>query len=968
MARERVPVLGRDEQRATLDRAAEFGTGNGALLVVRGRAGEGKTALLNAVTSDWRRDGLEIISLSAARHPDTSLVDALLDAVRRYVDRGLDPDLLEAVAEATSRRQLIAEDPQRHLLAMAHELSRAVIRIARRRRTAVIVEDVDRTEPLVAVALCALVQALRAGGCLVVVSARPQTRPSPVPAQLVDLADEIVELAPLPADDARALLSKWGAATGRAALDSLTIDALRTGLGPLYGNPGTLLSTVRALHEQGRLVVVDGHYCLSSSDEPIALPEDHELVRALCDSGDSPHGLAAILATWDPVSVDDLAVVIETVAEDLESTGRMLDELVADGILRVDEQSRLWFAVPALAVTVRQAIDPDLLRTVHAALAQRMLSHVESGAAVDRALLANHLARAGAEPDSPLCADILIDEADRIADCDAARAATWYRGALRRLPHSDPRWPRLVRTLLRLRMALGQYRELAADVGLVTPPVLAATSDDDRAERERMALLVEIGTCWLSALMHEERPAEIRDSIGMFDALGGASGFDADIRRFLSAMFGGRVREAATIINTVFGRWHREAPQPDRRIVDLGEVLVLLNALSGNHQDFQQAWSAWHQPDDPPREVDQEQLREAGALSDYATALELILGEDYGRPGGGSLLGYQQVLRAYHAGDWDNALSVARRIEADHRDGHGGTARHLARVFAAEICCTRGDFQRAAGWLDRIPRAMAGGHLVSWARCGLLYHLGHPEDALRVGWRDYLRHRERGALAGLERLLTRLIRYAWRETDRSLANRLLAELEALDDQLRSSSSREAVLFMQALLDRDREQALQALELTRRRGDLPRAAMGYLLVGDLSADPQPWHQEYYELANRFGCTRGRGPLYDLMRERGVPLPRSRTRQTSFSSTEMRIIDLVSDGFTNRRIAALIGVSEKTVESHLTRLFARTGCRSRLELAAAQLEGRLAATAEDLPHQRQRRGEVLRATAPQGMTQR
>jgi DNA-binding NarL/FixJ family response regulator len=34
-----------------------------------------------------------------------------------------------------------------------------------------------------------------------------------------------------------------------------------------------------------------------------------------------------------------------------------------------------------------------------------------------------------------------------------------------------------------------------------------------------------------------------------------------------------------------------------------------------------------------------------------------------------------------------------------------------------------------------------------------------------------------------------------------------------------------------------------------------------------------------------------------------------------------------------------VSEKTVENRLTRLFARTGCRSRVELATASLEGRL-----------------------------
>ncbi|MFD4814841.1 hypothetical protein, partial [Streptomyces sp. NPDC058418] len=37
---------------------------------------------------------------------------------------------------------------------------------------------------------------------------------------------------------------------------------------------------------------------------------------------------------------------------------------------------------------------------------------------------------------------------------------------------------------------------------------------------------------------------------------------------------------------------------------------------------------------------------------------------------------------------------------------------------------------------------------------------------------------------------------------------------------------------------------------------------------------------------------------------------------------------------------LACSEKTVEQRLTRLFRRTGCRSRVELAAAWLDGSLA----------------------------
>ncbi|MCA1227051.1 response regulator transcription factor [Saccharopolyspora sp. 6M] len=78
----------------------------------------------------------------------------------------------------------------------------------------------------------------------------------------------------------------------------------------------------------------------------------------------------------------------------------------------------------------------------------------------------------------------------------------------------------------------------------------------------------------------------------------------------------------------------------------------------------------------------------------------------------------------------------------------------------------------------------------------------------------------------------------------------------------------------------------------------------------------------------------------MRRRGIAPPRTRSKQQLISSTESRIVRLVSDGYTNRQIAMAIQVSEKTVESRLTRLFARTGCRSRVELATASLEGRLA----------------------------
>lgn len=56
----------------------------------------------------------------------------------------------------------------------------------------------------------------------------------------------------------------------------------------------------------------------------------------------------------------------------------------------------------------------------------------------------------------------------------------------------------------------------------------------------------------------------------------------------------------------------------------------------------------------------------------------------------------------------------------------------------------------------------------------------------------------------------------------------------------------------------------------------------------------------------------------------------------SEREIQVIALVAGGATNAEVAARLGLSEKTVESHLRRLFDRYGVLSRTELAVLALE--------------------------------
>ncbi|MCO1580399.1 hypothetical protein M8C13_32060 [Crossiella sp. SN42] len=99
----------------------------------------------------------------------------------------------------------------------------------------------------------------------------------------------------------------------------------------------------------------------------------------------------------------------------------------------------------------------------------------------------------------------------------------------------------------------------------------------------------------------------------------------------------------------------------------------------------------------------------------------------------------------------------------------------------------------------------------------------------------------------------------------------------------------------------------------------------LIAAQVAEEPRPWLQEAYEIVRRLGGDLLRMRIKARLREFGVTPPRRRDTAPELSDVEL--------------IAGAMRVSEKTVESYLTRLFAKTGCGCRLDLATASIEGRL-----------------------------
>jgi len=62
---------------------------------------------------------------------------------------------------------------------------------------------------------------------------------------------------------------------------------------------------------------------------------------------------------------------------------------------------------------------------------------------------------------------------------------------------------------------------------------------------------------------------------------------------------------------------------------------------------------------------------------------------------------------------------------------------------------------------------------------------------------------------------------------------------------------------------------------------------------------------------------------------------RLKTERFSPREAQILHLIADGSTDKEVAATLGISLKTVGTHLGRIYRRLGIRSRTEAVVALL---------------------------------
>ncbi|GAB3733856.1 hypothetical protein GCM10027598_58840 [Amycolatopsis oliviviridis] len=837
--------------------------------LVYGLPGSGKSALLaNAAHVIGERGNPVLAVPSRSDRPDWDLfgVTEVLAAVRdRYEDFVADTRLPETI-ETVSR--LCAEDaysdPWKRFC-LLHALGTLFTQLSRTGRVTIVLDDVDRLPDPVP-----MVASIHRAGHAVIAACR--TTSAECPDLLDGTETHTVELGPLTLEDTSLLLRR----RLNAPVSPIAEQALRTALGPLWGNPAAVLSTAAELRESGRFEVVHGLVCLRAKEKPITLPVGHSYFANLVPFGDVGRRLVALATSPAGLYAEDLRLLVDG-GRPTMPVGRMADELVRAGLLDCEPTGRIRCQVPAMGNTVAREETDEAHRRLRSEIVLRLTGTGETLGS-GREDITRHIAAAGndlprrAEFVGPLRSAESSLAADSPERTDHLYAAWWHQGEG---PGRADRQTELVRHLVRI----ADYARLAAFTAE------AVHGEPDAGEREELGFAAVLASVHLGCPV----PAAVRGTLSR-DAVSAAA-FGLSDRWF----DGGRIGpdEVADHLLPVWRRISFAAPRPGRRFGH------------GGHLD------AW--------------LADACAVRDLVPILRAVLGRDYRVPVSGPLADYHRALTGHAEGRWEEALEAVRELEL--QENADELCRERARLLAAEMHGWRGEHRQAAAWLATVPEDGGFPLLKAWVDAGLTHHSGAVREAFEIGRRAYRNHPGTRDEVGAARLLLRL---AW------FANRLGAELRrAVVDfaeewhGLRGSRrSYELMTLVRGLAAGDETGIRVTEKLVRRRGD----RHGLVLLSEAAAAresgcPQRWLREIYETTRPGEQSRPLAPEKDTTA--------GPDDHGQLSEIELEIIGLVRGGRTNRQIARAVRISEKTVEKHLTRLYTKAGCRTRYGLATSGL---------------------------------
>jgi DNA-binding CsgD family transcriptional regulator len=903
----RGPLLGRRGECEALDRLlARLRTGRSPVLVVRGEAGVGKTALLEYLLDE--ASGCRIVRAAGAESEMELAYAGLQQLCAPMLDRldALPGPQREALSTAFG---LSAGDPpDRFFVGLA--VLGLCAEAARDRPLLCVVDDAQWLDRASAQALAFVARRLHAESVALVLAIREIGDESEFPG----LPDMTVR--GLTDSDARALLEF----AIHVHLDERVRDRI---VAETRGNPLALLELPRAMTP----AELAGGYGLPEA-MPVASRIEQGFRRRL-ESLPSQTRRLLLAAAAEPVGD---APLVWRAAERLGIEPEAADAASAAGLLEID--GRVRFRHPLVRSAAYRASALPERQEVHRALADV----TDPDRDPDRR--AWHRAHATDRPDEDVAAELERSACRAAARGGIAAAAAFLERAAELTPDSASRGGRA------LAAAQAKFESAAPEAALELLAVaeLCPLEELQRVRLER--LRAEIA---FARTRGGEAPALLLGAARRLEPLDAAMARETHLEAMAAAMFAGRlgdgpdVREAAEAAQAGPG-----APQPPRAI-DL-----LLDALATRFTDgYSVGVPPLRQALGPFRSVEGSTARDVRWLW-LACRLAQDLWDDE--------LWYVLATRGVHVARETGALSVLA-IAATYRaslhvqEGAFGAASSLIeeadaithatdmaplKYAALMLAAWRGKEADGlelieAGRLEATARGEGMGlGVIEWATALLYNGLGRYKDA-RVAAERACEHDDVGLFAWA---LVELIEAGVRSGATDAAS---AALDRLGERTRASGTdwalgvlarSRALLSEGDVADALHREAIDQLERTRIRVELARARLLYgewLRREHRRVDAREQLRAAHEMFTAMGAAafaeRARGELLatgETVRKRTVETRDELTAQ------EAQIAQLARDGRTNPEIGAQLFISPRTVEWHLRNVFTKLAIRSRREL--------------------------------------
>jgi DNA-binding CsgD family transcriptional regulator len=880
-------------------------TGQSQVLVVRGEAGVGKTALLDYLNG--QAAGCRVLRVAGAR-PETDLAYA---------------GLHQLCAPILCHQETLAA-PQRDALLTAFGMSSgtpepfliglAVLGLlseeASQQPIVCLVDDYQSLDPASARLLGFVARRLPDWVALVIAVRVPGA--------------ELAWLPQLPVTCLRA-------ADAQALLESATVGTLDPQVKELivaeaHGNPLALLKGLRGLTPEQLAV---GFWLPGA----VPLPDPtEECFRRQLDAlpGTSRRLLqvAAAEPSGNPLLVWRAAARLGITAEAADQVAPTLVQFGA----------RVWFRHPLARLAAYRSASPEERRRVHAALAD--VSDTVTGAEQ----LAWHHAAAAREPDEDVAAELERSAA-------RARARSGLPAAAVLLERAALLTPDLTRQGTRLIAAAEAKHQAGAPDAALTLLAMTDTRTQDEQTRARLGPLrgrmaFHAGTCGQSLEL-------LLDAAARFERLDARLAEETYLEALSAALRGHRAGQVGPL---QVARAARSAPPPHNR----GAAHLLLHGMATLIGDGYQAGapalrhavSLFRDPGMP----EDEQLRWLfpairGAFDtwDDESWRELSIRQvELARAAGAlSLLPFallQRIGMHLHAGELATAATLAREFTVVKDATHTDLPDFAAMLLAAWQGRSQEALPLIADIVSDRQRGRGFGLSLPYYAASLLHNgLGQHEEALAAAELAVSRPEDLGfANVALPELIEAAVRSG--RPDRAAAAQL--RLTTITQRCGTAWGLGVAARSRALLshgdaaEQHYREAITHLSAAPARTDLARA---HLLYGEWlrSANRRGDAREHLQAAHGMVQQMEIGVLADRVERelaaasgaRGAKPPRNPSVGDALTAQEAQVARLACDGLSNKEIGTQLFISPRTVQYHLRKVFAKLGITSRGQLHTA-----------------------------------